>query len=229
MSNIQQTIDKRIEEKNRKAERIKESSAKGYYVKTAKYSKTPVEDIKFNCRYFIAEQTAYTGTISDLTGTVLTFDNVDSGDGGSYTATGTYYCSGFSWVTNIWAGYYLKCNGGYFRIESNTADTLTFREEIDITPASADWEIVPFISNSMYNAELNPNTGRDEVFTIKSNTDTTITVAPSGSILLTDAASVEDTFEVKKYYAPRIEDFDDQGAGTIQSKIVDAPFGKLGG
>jgi len=227
MSNIQQTIDKRIEEKNRKAERIKESSAKGYYVKTAKYSKTPVEDIKFNCRYFIAEQTAYTGTISDLTGTVLTFDNVDSGDGGSYTATGTYYCSGFSWVTNIWAGYYLKCNGGYFRIESNTADTLTFREEIDITPASADWEIVPFISNSMYNAELNPNTGQDEVFTIKSNTDTTITVAPSGSILLTDVASVTDTFEVKKYYAPRIEDFDDQGAGTIQSKIVDAPFGKL--
>ena len=227
MSNIQQTIDKRIEEKNRKAERIKESSAKGYYVKTAKYSKTPVEDIKFNCRYFIAEQTAYTGTISDLTGTVLTFDNVDSGDGGSYTATGTYYCSGFSWVTNIWAGYYLKCNGGYFRIESNTADTLTFREEIDITPASADWEIVPFISNSMYNAELNPNTGQDEVFTIKSNTDTTITVAPSGSILLTDVASATDTFEVKKYYAPRIEDFDDQGAGTIQSKIVDAPFGKL--
>jgi len=228
----QETIEKRIDEKQRPEEHIKEYGSKGLFIKSEKYSKEPLEDIKFNCRFYNEEKTAYSGNSTIIIDSVLTCagaSNYDSDSDGVWTTV--YTSAGASWVIDQWAGYYLKTSGLYFYIKSNTATALTIRAVPGIEPIDGDFEIVPFIAHSMYGAELNPDTTQETVFQIVNNTDTTITVAPNNDSFLTDVAVATDPFTVKGYYAPCLADFTDtdegQDAGVIQSKIVNAPFGKL--
>lgn len=230
MKSQQRIIEKRIDEKQRPAEHIKEYGKKGLFIKSERYSKEALEDIQFNCRFFNEEKIAYNGNSTALSETTLTLNTTDSGTDG-VLSDNTYTSDAKNWDVDQWAGFYLKTNGNYFYIISNTAKVLTFREEVDISPDDGDYDIVPFIASSMYNSDLNPNTGQADdpltVFKIISNTDTVITVEPNGSTFLDDIGSATDPFEVKGYYAPRLEDFTEQNFGIVQSKILDAPLGRL--
>ena len=71
---------------------------------------------------------------------------------------------------------------GFGTVTALTDDTLTCDGLVTLMP------------NSLAGMVINPNTGQDQLFTVITNTDTTLVVDISGGVALTDVASVGDTY-----------------------------------
>lgn len=153
----------------------------------------------------------------------------------SAAGSGAELTAKLKWTDEDWSGYWLKTQDDYFYIESNSHATLTIWENPEATAADGDFDIVPFIPDSMVGADLNPNTSQSTTFTIVRNTETQIYTSkivdtetvPATYKSLADYASAGDTFSVSGYYAPHKDDFTSQDAGVVQEKITTALQGNL--
>ncbi|GEM_PF-5733415 len=208
MKTIPFKIDRHIENRTRKPERIKEGEllAVQQPPKARTEALTPVSGLIYNCHYFIAQRYAreITGNVS-VPGNYgyrrLVYNHTDSGAAGSGSydpSNKTWQDTSKSWTANEWRNHYLKVNSIYYLITSNTADTLTLAVPGDIPDDSLAYSIVPFKKQEFFGAYLRPDTNSSRRYSIVEDKETYITVRvpvnATGTVTTGDASAPYNTF-----------------------------------
>lgn len=206
MRNIPQTIENRINKSERKGRTVLVDDSKAIsYPRSVqnKIANSPT-DLIWNLRYI--EKTLYGTTgisVGDVSFSVgssaLTVAFLNNTGSGVYSNTlFTWTDSSKTWTVDQWAGYYLKVNDEFYRITSNTADSLLLPLQKGDSIQDGTYEIVAFITNMLVGSFLNPDTSSNKRFQIVSNDEFVINIRirplKSGVVTTGDASAPYATF-----------------------------------
>jgi len=181
-----QSIDRRIFEKTRPRERV-DSPAPRVYTFDEMMDRLPIalSNVKYTGVRFIEAQESPAKSPTSHTQWSVTNGNYASGDAGfvSGGALGQWSDTTKSWSVDEWAGYYLKRNTGYFRIHSNTSNTLNLSDSYAHPGSSGEYEIVAHEQRALVGLKLKPEPLVYAAFDITGNSESEIYVRNERSVV----------------------------------------------
>ncbi|GAG62380.1 unnamed protein product [marine sediment metagenome] len=174
MTKLPRVIEERIERRERRGRHIRTGKEVAISYPSTGLTPEPrrIESLIWNLRYMLGEKISLSGSSAadevdpfTITHNKLTISLNDDTGSGVFDGTAlTYTDSGETWTENVWANFYLKVAGIYYKILSNTADVLT----LDIVKGTwiddTTYAIVPFIPAMLVGGFLNPNTSKEYRF-----------------------------------------------------------------
>ena len=175
-------IEDRIDRSRRRGQRILTASRARDIRYATQSDASPAfrpKDLFWTVRYMEGFLRARTGISSSLTFNTLTMSTTETGTAGVWDiAAKTWTDSSKARTVNQWSKYYLKVDGDYYLVASNTATILTVTLSNGIFISGGNYTIVPFVPKSLRGAYLNPDTTKTHRFKIAGNTETVITIMP---------------------------------------------------
>jgi hypothetical protein len=160
----------------------------------------------WRCDFFSETKYARTGVNTSVGFNSITVDVTDSGsglfDGDNFEWTDNTK----SWTVDEWVGFYLKVNGIYYQILSNTATVLTLRITRGTAVPNGAYTIIPFVPNSLTGLLINANTANDLTYAIKGNTESVITITSKSAVVGGTTAEISTGDSVAPYNMFAIDD-----------------------
>jgi hypothetical protein len=205
--NLLQQQEDRIDRKQREGRNVRIDKSKSvlFQVGTGKELSQNLRPAQFEwrCAFFQESKSALTGVNTSVTPSRLAVNTTDNGTGVFDLDARTWTDAG-KWIGKDRTDFYLKVDSEYYRILSNTDDALTLGINIGVYIDDGNYNVVPFIPNSLVETVLRPDITDDQIYVILSNTETEIFIAEdrgesfnvaSGAVTTGDAGAPHDTFD----------------------------------